>query len=425
MLPAARTGRGVVQHAALKALPFGQPRGTARLQLPSATSNRPLSSRRLAWGPSHIRRLQTTSLREHGLDNPVSPPHAEDTTALLGLTAKLSRQIAGEDVSLHCTEINDKGTVSQADQVLSKHAIASSYDVHTRDLRNIDQHSESAPYIFVRPTTIIVNLYFVRLLIQSNRILVISLPENAPSTFGTQAQNLFVSTLEDRLRKPSNQPFEFRALEAALITIVCYLEAEYLLAREPARAALHELQDKIDIERSQLQDLLHHSRRMSALSNQARLVRGALQEVLSVDEDLAEMYLTDTSLGNPHKLLDHTEAEVLLEAYCKVCDRVAEAAGSLNAAISKTEDNLKSMLDAHRNQIMLLDIRLNIGMLGLSSGTLVAGLYGMNLVNGIEEASWGFPVVAGCCLGLSSLFMLYGGMRVRKLNSLRIGPRSK
>lgn len=349
---------------------------------------------------------------------------AEDATALLDLTAKLSRQISGDNDTLQCTEIDSKGTVSHADQALTKHGIATAWDVHTRDLRNIDQNAESAPYIFVRPSTIIVSLSFLRLLIQSDRILIITLPDSA-GPFASQAQSLFVSNLEERLHKASKQPFEFRVMESALVTVVCYLEAEYLLAREPARAALNVLQEKIDIERSQLQDLLHHSRRMAALSDQARLIRGALQEVLSVDEDLAEMYLTDSRMGNPHALSDHTEAEVLLEAYCKVCDRVVEAAGSLNAAISKAEDNLKSMLDAHRNQIMLLDIRLNIGMLGLSSGTLIAGLYGMNLVNGIEEASWGFPALTGCCIGISSLFMLYGGLRLRKLNSIRINPRAK
>lgn len=360
------------------------------------------------------------------LDGAMHQPSAGDANALLHLTAKLSRQISGDDITLQCTEINEKGAVGHAEQLLTKHEIAASYDVHTRDLRNIDQNSESAPYIFVRPTTIIISLSMLRILIQSNRVLILSFPDNPSSTtFPAHAQRLFVSNLEDRLQKVSKQPFEFRAVEAALITVVCYLEAEYILAREPARAALKVLQERIDIERYQLQDLLHHSRRMSALSNQARLIRGALQEVLGVDEDLAEMYLTDSRLGKPHALLDHTEAEVLLEAYCKVCDRVVEAAGSLNTAITKTEDNLKSMLDAHRNQIMLLDVRLNIGMLGLSSGTLIAGLYGMNLVNGIEEAVWGFPVMAGCCMGMSGLFMLYGAMRLKKLNSIRISRRAK
>lgn len=372
---------------------------------------------------SDVRRPYTT--RKRGVEKEEGHSSTQDADALVKLTAKLSRQISADDTTIHCTEINDSAEVTHADQVLTKHGIAASYDVHSRDLRNIDQNSESAPYIFVRPRTIIVSLPLLRLLIQSDRVLILSFPDNAPSALATEAQSLFVANLEDRLRKAIKQPFEFRALEAALITIVCFLEAEYLLAREPAHAALRALRERVDIERSQLQDLLHHSRRMSALSNQARLIRASLQEVLSVDEDLAEMYLTDSRMGKPHALLDHTEAEVLLEAYCKVCDRVAEAASSLNATISKTEDNLKSTLDAHRNQMMLLDIRLNIGMLGFSSGTLIAGLYGMNLINGIEEASWGFPVISGCCFGISGLFMLYGALRLRKLNSIRISPQAK
>jgi magnesium transporter len=309
--------------------------------------------------------------------------------------------------------------------VFTKHGIAASWSLDARDLRNLDLNTTSLPYVFVRPEAIIINIFFLRLLIQSDRVLILAPPDNVPASFGSDVQQLFIANFEARLRAPGTQPYEFRAVEAALITVVCMLQAEYLLARDPARSALQVLQEKVDVERSQLQDLLSRARRISALENRARLVRDALQEVLNTDEDLAEMYLTDTRLGKPHAHSDHQEAEVLLEAYTKVCDQVMEAAGSLNAAIARTEDNLKSVLDAHRNQIMLLDVRLNIGMLGFASGTMIAGLYGMNLVNGIEEASWGFPVMTGCCFGASTLFMLYGAMRLRKLNSLRIEPKTK
>ncbi len=40
---------------------------------------------------------------------------------------------------------------------------------------------------------------------------------------------------------------------------------------------------------------------------------------------------------------------------------------------------------------MLLEVRLNTGMLGLSIGMLIAGLYGMNLVNGVEGGIVGVP----------------------------------
>ncbi|KAH8901365.1 cora-domain-containing protein [Thozetella sp. PMI_491] len=371
--------------------------------------------------PSHRRQIHTTGLPRHGLGRPSHALSAEEAHALLDLSTKLSRHVSGDDITLRGTEINDKGEISQEHLVLTKHGITASFDLHGRDLRNIDLNSKSVPYIFVRPTTIIVNLFFLRLLVQCDRILILEPPDNVPSAFASRVKGLFLSNLEGRLRSTSQQPFEFRALEAALITAVCTLEAEYLLAREPARAALEVLQEKVDVERSQLQDLLFHSRRMSSLSNKARLVRDALQEVLNVDEDLAEMYLTDARAGKPHELLDHVEAEVLLETYCKVCDQVVEAAGSITEAIVKTEDNLKSILDAHRNQIMLLDVRLSIGMLGLASGTLVAGLYGMNLINGIEAAPWGFPVMAGCSFGVSALFILYGAVRLRRLNRIRMG----
>ena len=88
--------------------------------------------------------------------------------------------------------------------------------------------------------------------------------------------------------------------------------------------------------------------------------------------------------------------------------------------------SIRAILDANRNALMLLDLKFSIGTLGLAMGTFLAGLYGMNLENFIEETNWGF----GAVTGVSSLFSLvvcyYCLVKVRKVQRIKMsGPAAR
>ena len=80
-----------------------------------------------------------------------------------------------------------------------------------------------------------------------------------------------------------------------------------------------------------------------------------------------------------------------------------------------TFDSVKSILDSHRNSIMMLEVHFSVAMLSIASGTYVAGLYGMNVINGLEEASLGFPLVTGGSIVGILGFGLLGLHRVRRI----------
>lgn len=81
---------------------------------------------------------------------------------------------------------------------------------------------------------------------------------------------------------------------------------------------------------------------------------------------------------------------------------------------------VKAILDANRNSLMLLDLKFSIGTLGLASGTLVSALYGMNLKNFIEESDLGFGLISTACVVFSAFVCLYGLMKLRKLQRVRM-----
>jgi hypothetical protein len=84
------------------------------------------------------------------------------------------------------------------------------------------------------------------------------------------------------------------------------------------------------------------------------------------------------------------------------------------------EEVIRAILDANRNQLMLLEIKFSVGTLGLATGTLIAGLYGMNLKNFIEESDLAFGAVSLTCFGLSAIVCVYGMRRLRRVQKVRM-----
>jgi len=67
---------------------------------------------------------------------------------------------------------------------------------------------------------------------------------------------------------------------------------------------------------------------------------------------------------------------------------------------------------------MLLDLKFSIGTLGIGSGTFIAGLYGMNLKNFIEESDLAFWGVSGWAFIFSAIICAYGLHKLRRTQRL-------
>lgn len=69
---------------------------------------------------------------------------------------------------------------------------------------------------------------------------------------------------------------------------------------------------------------------------------------------------------------------------------------------------------------MLLEIKVSIGTLGIGTGALVAGLYGMNLKNYLEENSVGFLGVTGTSFFLAAVIVAIGLQKLRRMQRVRM-----
>ena len=317
-----------------------------------STESRPLLQR--LW--KQRERKEKTDLKP--TDIPPLPSFLDDVGGT-SLGRKKSGK-AANDLKLRCTEFDNEGKVTLMDgefkkteliaKVRSTWLITPTIDVKwpcqmlmryqygllPRDLRKID--SSLLPHILVRPSAILINLLHLRVLIKHNCVLVL----DAYGTSDSYTQSQFMYDLQGKLgqkeasRQAGGLPYEFRALEAVLVSVTTGLEGEFEGVSQPVMRVLQELEE--DIDRDKLRHLLIYSKKLGTFEQKARLVRDAIDDLLEADDDLVAMYLTERALGKVREEDDHTEVEMLLESYHKVCDEIVQVASNLVSNIRNTEE---------------------------------------------------------------------------------------
>ncbi|KAM0714218.1 hypothetical protein Q7P37_010005 [Cladosporium fusiforme] len=408
-------------------------RNATQIRLQNETHTSRPSAKSPANPPRCSRPLSTTSgLQEAFWRRLRSPPRA--TTAerfrdngLLPFQDLLddpqglgSRSIKpSTDLKLRCTEFDENGNVVLVNGEFRKQELIAKYSLMPRDLRKID--SSVLPHILVRPSAIMINLLHIRCLIKHDRVLVFDVYGSTDS----YSQSVFMYDLEGKLRQKQTSstaggalPYEFRALEAVLISVTAGLESEFEGVRDPVINVLRELEE--DIDRDKLRHLLIYSKKLSTFEQKARLVRDAIEDLLEADDDLAAMYLTEKAEGTERDEDNHDEVELILESYHKFADEIVQVSSNLVSSIKNTEEIIRAILDANRNSLMLLDLKFSILTLGTTVGMFIAALYGMNLENFIEETNYGFFGISGLCAGLTIVSVVWGMRRLRKVQRVRM-----
>lgn len=108
-------------------------------------------------------------------------------------------------------------------------------------------------------------------------------------------------------------------------------------------------------------------------------VNDGVERVLSDDDELGAGYLTSKALNKQRLPEDHEELELLLENYSQHLEGImSEVAGALSD-VQSTQNVVELLLDSSRNMLLVLDLRISIATLGMSTGALGAGLLGMNV----------------------------------------------
>ncbi|KAJ3793139.1 hypothetical protein GGU11DRAFT_749198 [Lentinula aff. detonsa] len=328
---------------------------------------------------------------------PLSP--AEEEAGKAAILEKVMKGRQPTDLMLRCTILDAEGNVKTISGQFKKSDLSVEHQLNPRDLRKIDSR---VPNLV---PTILINILHIRALIKADTVVLFDTYGSADS----RLHSVYLYHLEHNLKlKGGGLPYEFRALESTLLSVLSALEAEMVFIRTLVGGLLAELEDSIDHDR--FKRLLHYSRRLASFHNRAKLVGEAIDEVLTQDEDLSAMYLTDKHNGVEHDPLDHEELEILLESFSKQVEEIVNEVENLEANVQSTQEIVELILDSNRNALLALDLQVSIATFGVGTGALLAGLLGMNLTNHFESHPYAFFAMTGVA-GFASFMVAFLGFR--------------
>lgn len=282
------------------------------------------------------------------------------------------------------------------------------------------------PVILTTRSCILISILHLRALIKPDRVIIF----NPPGYQESEAARRFKEHLQQNVRAGLNSnhggdgeeemglPYEHRALESILVDTANALEEEMGFIRRLVKNLLQNLET--DINRENLRKLLHYSRRLAGFQGRAKSIKSAFDELLDSDEDLSAMYITDKLNGRPRALHDHAQLELLLESFTKQVEEIVSEIDTTAANMQSTQEIAELMLDSGRNALLALDIKVSIATLGIGTGALVAGLFGMNLTTTLEDSPYAFLIVSGITAFIAACVFGYGSRVLRKVRHIAL-----
>ncbi|GAA6039267.1 hypothetical protein JCM8097_003235 [Rhodosporidiobolus ruineniae] len=328
---------------------------------------------------------------------------------------------AGGTIDLRTTTVDSKGTVTTTSAALSKQELCAKFGIPPRDLRKLDSAVPTVvPTILSRKSCIILTILHLRCVITAREVVIF----DSVGSEDSWLKGVLVWSLEHALKTTTKAahglPYEFRALEACLVNVLTALETDLVNIRSHVVELLAHMEEHID--RDNLRLLLTYNRKLSVFQKRAALVQECLDELLANDADLAAMYLTSKVQGRPRTAEDHEEVELLLESFSKQCEEITSEVETLSANVRHTEDIVELILDANRNSLLGLDLRVSIATLGLTAGAMVAALFGM-LTSHLEETPFAFPAITLFTFAAALFVTTVGLRRLSRLRKVNLGYR--
>jgi len=285
--------------------------------------------------------------------------------------------------------------------------------LQSRDLRQIHPTTKPRPVILVRRHVIIVSLAHLRAVIFADHMLLFNPNDQSVRQSARSIEERLIAAQSD---EEQEIPFELHALESVLIEVCVALERDLACIEPSLTRLLNELTHKISGRK--LEEMLYLKQMLSNFSSRVDGVRDALQDLLSEDEDMARMYLTEMrkhpDTERPTKA--HTQVEELLESYLRVLDYLAGRARLLGATIDDTEGLVDLQLDSMRNRLLRISVLMTVLTCVFSGAGVVNRFFSMNLQLPIygTNASWfiGFVAITAFTVPLTILCMFWWARRV-------------
>ncbi|XP_024372149.1 magnesium transporter MRS2-7 isoform X3 [Physcomitrium patens] len=247
-----------------------------------------------------------------------------------------------------------------------------------------------------------------------------------PEKAAERARELFAVYISQQAREPIERlveamPFHLRMLECLLDDTSIFFHQKTERLKVVVERMLEELTD--DVNMGGLQRLLPLKRALTEVEHDVRDTHDAIEEVLRSDEMLEAVCLNKTefqwSFGkysdsertrdSKQPTLRQAAADMLL-TYQRQIDNAGGALEELRKNIDATQEIWELGLDTTRNRIIQIDVLFSLGTVSMGVAALVAGYFGMNIPNKLENSPTAFWWVVVGSMGTTFLlgaFLLY------------------
>ncbi|CAM9500048.1 unnamed protein product [Phaeothamnion confervicola] len=301
-------------------------------------------------------------------------------------------------------------------------AFLSSLYLHNRDLRKMFSVTSSAePSIQVRRNVILMNFEVLRAIVLVDRVIIL-VTAGADSIL-TEFKKAMIEFEREHYASSELVEFEMRAMEAVMSVSAKWLEQEVkeVHPRVNTIVASMEAPGNAAVSPEANDSFRALKNVVSELETRAKARRRAILQVLEEDEDLALMNLTKMkndpeAYEMPLKLEvleDHEEVELLLEAYLQEINSLSNLLEIMRERLLNTESLVMVKLDIARNRLLTANTVFGTATMCIALGTLLTGIFGMNLRSNKENSFWLFCMIGGTAGFLTTVpvFLILWWMR--------------
>jgi len=195
----------------------------------------------------------------------------------------------------------------------------------------------------------------------------------------------------------NTDPFELIFLEQ-ILRDVCESHNRRLTIYDPiVHSALSRVTSEFLLSESSVHRLVPIKDSLQQFEMRVGSSLDCITELLMNDEDMLGLLLTEEKKAQGKgEVLEkslHENVELLLEEYARQLKNVQHEVQYLLRKVQSKQEMVAISLDAYRNKMIRMSLTVSIASLGFATSTTVAGMYGMNLINGLENSPSAFANV--------------------------------
>lgn len=265
-------------------------------------------------------------------------------------------------------------------------SILQQLELSVRDLRML---RSNAAEIVVHDTRVVFDLGELKGCIFSDRVVILEAQR--------EAGKALAKALADHISEhPVNtSAFALSAFEVVLEETTSNLEMYFTRLSRAIDSVLPALTDPSSREARRmaaLSRMLPLENALSSLRLRVRRVNAILEQLLESADDIEGLCELSTG-ANACAGSDFALCEIAIEAYSSRLEALGDEIDSITDSIATARSSLEIALDTERNRMARMELYAALVSLPLASIGAVAGIFGMNLRSGMEEAAGVFAAV--------------------------------